>query len=147
LGTAAKVGAILFIIIILGTLYCFLTGIISFSYSQENELKPKNVNVRIEIQSNVDWEGSVSCMGEDPGQYSISSSENSKNQTLEYTAHGFYFAIKAQFQVDFMGEHFIISDGWLRTRMYINGKLENNDLTTTFSGNDGVEYTYYAGYS
>lgn len=125
-----------------------LSSIISNnSVREENELNPNNVKVRIEIQSNVDWEGSVSCTGEDYGLYPISGSENSENQTLEYTAHSVYFVINAKFQVNFLGENIVITDGWLRTRMYINDKLENNDLTTTFSGSDGVYYSYSAGYS
>jgi hypothetical protein len=112
--------------------------------NQQKPLTPNNVHVKIVIQSNVDWEGSVTCTGPDYGFYTVSGSEN---KTYEYTVNFIDFEIYGQFYDEIFGQRIFIYDGYVRVLLYVDGKLEFNELIKATSDSNGRQLTYRAGYS
>lgn len=110
----------------------------------EPSIKPTVVHITVVIQSNVDWECTVTRSGPDSGFDVFSGSEN---KTYEYDVSFIKFEITGIFDMYFFGEHIIIYDGYVRIAFYVDGKLHSTELIKATSTYDTIEWTYKPEYS
>jgi hypothetical protein len=142
------------------TIILFVVGIIFIvvwsmngNFQTQKDPEPNIVQATIIIESNVDWTGSVTITGSDYGFYPISGSmydsgsADNKTYSYHYTANTVDLDVTASFQMNFLGQSIIISDGYLHAQVYINGTLEYDKRVNAFTPTCGFEFWYQAGYS